>query len=157
MSWGRPGYAPRLLLGISSIHFGHLVQSGKLYYSFWIILNLTHCLFTKSFAFQLEKRVQFHEHLRPVCLPTAATNLAPGTLCTVIGWGKKNDTDCTYHIAIYTRKNIMFKTFTHGIRYSDWSKCRLLILTHISSFRFSFRIRAGCERGPGSCSESTSV
>ncbi|XP_032685944.1 uncharacterized protein LOC116851037 isoform X2 [Odontomachus brunneus] len=43
--------------------------------------------------FQLEKRVQFHEHLRPVCLPTAATNLAPGTLCTVIGWGKKNDTD----------------------------------------------------------------
>ncbi|XP_076684868.1 uncharacterized protein LOC143377485 [Andrena cerasifolii] len=43
--------------------------------------------------FQLEKRVQFHEHLRPVCLPTANTHLIPGTLCTVIGWGKKNDTD----------------------------------------------------------------
>ncbi|XP_046818852.1 uncharacterized protein LOC124424171 isoform X3 [Vespa crabro] len=41
---------------------------------------------------QLEKRVQFHEHLRPVCLPNATTNLAPATLCTVIGWGKKNDT-----------------------------------------------------------------
>ncbi|XP_043259003.1 uncharacterized protein LOC122401117 [Colletes gigas] len=43
--------------------------------------------------FQLEKRVQFHEHLRPVCLPTVNMHLIPGTLCTVIGWGKKNDTD----------------------------------------------------------------
>ncbi|KZC07370.1 Atrial natriuretic peptide-converting enzyme, partial [Dufourea novaeangliae] len=43
--------------------------------------------------FQLEKRVQFHEHLRPVCLPTADTHLVPNTMCTVIGWGKKNDTD----------------------------------------------------------------
>ncbi|CAK9832349.1 Atrial natriuretic peptide-converting enzyme [Anthophora retusa] len=43
--------------------------------------------------FQLEKRVQFHEHIRPVCLPTVKTELIPGTLCTVIGWGKKNDTD----------------------------------------------------------------
>ncbi|XP_011702665.1 PREDICTED: atrial natriuretic peptide-converting enzyme isoform X2 [Wasmannia auropunctata] len=43
--------------------------------------------------FQLEKRVQYHEHLRPVCLPTADTNLTPDTKCTVIGWGKKNDTD----------------------------------------------------------------
>lgn len=48
------------------------------------------------YYFQLEKRVQFHEHLRPVCLPTANTQLIPGTLCTVIGWGKKNDTDSTY-------------------------------------------------------------
>nr|KAF7435742.1 hypothetical protein H0235_003933 [Vespula pensylvanica] len=45
---------------------------------------------------QLEKRVQFHEHLRPVCLPNATTNLAPATLCTVIGWGKKNDTQGKY-------------------------------------------------------------
>ncbi|XP_076753401.1 uncharacterized protein LOC143424905 [Xylocopa sonorina] len=43
--------------------------------------------------FQLERRVQFHEHLRPVCLPKANMHLIPGTLCTVIGWGKKNDTD----------------------------------------------------------------
>ncbi|XP_019885727.1 atrial natriuretic peptide-converting enzyme isoform X2 [Ooceraea biroi] len=43
--------------------------------------------------FQLERRVQYHEHLRPVCLPTVATNLTPGTICTVIGWGKKNDTE----------------------------------------------------------------
>ncbi|XP_076246920.1 atrial natriuretic peptide-converting enzyme [Calliopsis andreniformis] len=45
--------------------------------------------------FQLEKRVPFNEHLRPVCLPTANTHLAPGTMCTVIGWGKKNDTDAS--------------------------------------------------------------
>ncbi|XP_033366977.1 uncharacterized protein LOC117243520 [Bombus vosnesenskii] len=51
--------------------------------------------------FQLEKRVQFHEHLRPVCLPTADTHLIPGTLCTVIGWGKKNDTDSSeYELAV---------------------------------------------------------
>ncbi|KAK9306878.1 hypothetical protein QLX08_002524 [Tetragonisca angustula] len=51
--------------------------------------------------FQLEKRVQFHEHLRPVCLPTADTDLTPGTLCTVIGWGKKNDTDTSeYELAV---------------------------------------------------------
>ncbi|KAI4503391.1 hypothetical protein M0802_001613 [Mischocyttarus mexicanus] len=50
---------------------------------------------------QLEKRVQFHEHLRPVCLPTATTNLPPATLCTVIGWGKKNDTqDAEYEPAV---------------------------------------------------------
>ncbi|KAK2578908.1 hypothetical protein KPH14_011122 [Odynerus spinipes] len=50
---------------------------------------------------QLEKRVQFHEHLRPVCLPNAKTNLAPATLCTVIGWGKKNDTkDAEYEPAV---------------------------------------------------------
>ncbi|XP_025270509.1 uncharacterized protein LOC105249312 isoform X1 [Camponotus floridanus] len=43
--------------------------------------------------FQLERRVHYNDHLKPVCLPTAATNLKPGTLCTVIGWGKKNDTE----------------------------------------------------------------
>lgn len=43
--------------------------------------------------FQLSKRVGFHEHLRPVCLPKANIELAPGTICTVIGWGKKEDTD----------------------------------------------------------------
>ncbi|XP_008211465.1 atrial natriuretic peptide-converting enzyme isoform X2 [Nasonia vitripennis] len=43
--------------------------------------------------FQLERRVEFHEHLRPVCLPPANIDLAPGTVCTVIGWGKKEDTE----------------------------------------------------------------
>ncbi|KAL0114337.1 hypothetical protein PUN28_011533 [Cardiocondyla obscurior] len=43
--------------------------------------------------FQLERRVQYHEHLRPVCLPTADTNLEPNTNCTIIGWGKKNDSE----------------------------------------------------------------
>ncbi|XP_076384843.1 uncharacterized protein LOC117228049 isoform X2 [Megalopta genalis] len=46
--------------------------------------------------FQLEKRVQFHDDLRPVCLPSADKVLVPGTVCTVIGWGKKNDSDSTY-------------------------------------------------------------
>ncbi|XP_050446690.1 atrial natriuretic peptide-converting enzyme [Cataglyphis hispanica] len=43
--------------------------------------------------FQLERPVQYNDHLKPVCLPSATTDLTPGTLCTVIGWGKKNDTD----------------------------------------------------------------
>lgn len=44
--------------------------------------------------FQLRNRVNFHDHLRPVCLPNPNTELSPGTICTVIGWGKKEDTDC---------------------------------------------------------------
>ncbi|XP_072749852.1 uncharacterized protein [Anoplolepis gracilipes] len=43
--------------------------------------------------FQLERPVHYNDHLKPVCLPTAATNLTPGTVCTVIGWGKKNDSE----------------------------------------------------------------
>ncbi|XP_058798325.1 atrial natriuretic peptide-converting enzyme-like [Phymastichus coffea] len=43
--------------------------------------------------FQLEHRVEFHEHLRPVCLPPANIDLKPATECTVIGWGKKEDTE----------------------------------------------------------------
>lgn len=41
--------------------------------------------------FQLATRVAFHEHLLPVCLPPALRELQPGTECTVIGWGKKED------------------------------------------------------------------
>lgn len=42
--------------------------------------------------FQLSKRVAFHEHLLPVCLPPPGLEeLKPGTVCTVIGWGKKED------------------------------------------------------------------
>ncbi|XP_076280974.1 uncharacterized protein LOC143209360 [Lasioglossum baleicum] len=51
--------------------------------------------------FQLEKRVQFHDDLRPVCLPPANKPLVPGTVCTVIGWGKKNDSDTSeYELAV---------------------------------------------------------
>ncbi|KAL1492648.1 hypothetical protein ABEB36_010876 [Hypothenemus hampei] len=42
--------------------------------------------------FQLSNRVTFHEHLLPVCLPKPNKELKPGTNCTVIGWGKKEDT-----------------------------------------------------------------
>ncbi|XP_060537092.1 atrial natriuretic peptide-converting enzyme-like [Cylas formicarius] len=42
--------------------------------------------------FQLSSRVTFHEHLLPVCLPKPNKELKPGTICTVIGWGKKEDT-----------------------------------------------------------------
>ncbi|XP_031338612.1 atrial natriuretic peptide-converting enzyme-like isoform X2 [Photinus pyralis] len=42
--------------------------------------------------FQLSTKVTFHEHLLPVCLPSADQELPPGTICTVIGWGKKEDT-----------------------------------------------------------------
>ncbi|XP_025832340.1 atrial natriuretic peptide-converting enzyme-like [Agrilus planipennis] len=41
--------------------------------------------------FQLASRVTFHEHLLPVCLPSSTKELRPGTVCTVIGWGKKED------------------------------------------------------------------
>lgn len=50
--------------------------------------------------FQLSSRVTFHEHLLPVCLPPANKELVPGTVCTVIGWGKKEDTGSkTLHYA----------------------------------------------------------
>ncbi|XP_014216293.1 atrial natriuretic peptide-converting enzyme-like [Copidosoma floridanum] len=42
--------------------------------------------------FQLAHRVEFHEHLRPACLPSANIDLA-NKVCTVIGWGKKEDSD----------------------------------------------------------------
>uniref|UniRef100_A0A1B0C9Z5 Putative trypsin-like serine protease n=1 Tax=Lutzomyia longipalpis TaxID=7200 RepID=A0A1B0C9Z5_LUTLO len=41
--------------------------------------------------FQLSTRVAFHEHLLPVCLPPPLKEIKPGTNCTVIGWGKKED------------------------------------------------------------------
>lgn len=40
---------------------------------------------------QLSTRVAFHEHLLPVCLPPPLKEIKPGTHCTVIGWGKKED------------------------------------------------------------------
>ncbi|KAH8277575.1 hypothetical protein KR018_001456 [Drosophila ironensis] len=47
-----------------------------------------------SVNFQLATRVSFHEHLLPVCLPPPSVrNLHPGTLCTVIGWGKREEKD----------------------------------------------------------------
>jgi corin len=48
------------------------------------------------FLSQLRSRVTFHEHLLPVCLPTRDRELSPGTLCTVIGWGKREDKDGEY-------------------------------------------------------------
>ncbi|XP_055528034.1 uncharacterized protein LOC129720570 isoform X2 [Wyeomyia smithii] len=42
--------------------------------------------------FQLATRVAFHEHLLPVCLPPPhIRELPPGTNCTVVGWGKRED------------------------------------------------------------------
>uniref|UniRef100_A0A1B0D2D8 Uncharacterized protein n=1 Tax=Phlebotomus papatasi TaxID=29031 RepID=A0A1B0D2D8_PHLPP len=41
--------------------------------------------------FQLSTRVAFHEYLLPVCLPPPLKEIKPGTHCTVIGWGKKED------------------------------------------------------------------
>ncbi|XP_058465582.1 uncharacterized protein LOC131439060 isoform X2 [Malaya genurostris] len=42
--------------------------------------------------FQLATRVAFHEHLLPVCLPPHhMRELMPGTNCTVVGWGKRED------------------------------------------------------------------
>ncbi|XP_024083627.1 atrial natriuretic peptide-converting enzyme isoform X2 [Cimex lectularius] len=49
--------------------------------------------------FQLQQRVTFHEHLLPVCLPSEGEDLVPGTYCTVIGWGKREDTDLSEYEA----------------------------------------------------------
>lgn len=57
--------------------------------------------------FQLSSRVTFHEHLLPVCLPPANKHLIPGTVCTVIGWGKKEDTGSKLFSIINLIKTIM--------------------------------------------------
>ncbi|XP_072154479.1 brain-specific serine protease 4-like [Bemisia tabaci] len=52
--------------------------------------------------FQLKTKVEFHEHLVPVCLPPPNYELAPGTMCTVIGWGKTDDSHASgYEAAVY--------------------------------------------------------
>ncbi|KAL1465624.1 hypothetical protein WDU94_005178 [Cyamophila willieti] len=42
--------------------------------------------------FQVKQKVKFNDHLLPVCLPPPNYELEPGTRCTVIGWGKREDT-----------------------------------------------------------------
>ncbi|KAF6214052.1 hypothetical protein GE061_011783 [Apolygus lucorum] len=49
--------------------------------------------------FQLQNKVAFHEHLRPVCLPEPDRLLEPGTNCTVIGWGRKEDSNLSEYEA----------------------------------------------------------
>lgn len=52
------------------------------------------------FPSQLATRVAFHDHLLPVCLPpTDMKELAAGTRCTVIGWGKKEDKNREFILA----------------------------------------------------------
>lgn len=54
--------------------------------------NLIFYFRSPSLFLQLATRVAFHDHLLPVCLPpTDMKELAAGTRCTVIGWGKKED------------------------------------------------------------------
>ncbi|KAH8407555.1 hypothetical protein KR222_005316 [Zaprionus bogoriensis] len=60
-------------------------------------------LISALLALQLAHRVAFHEHLLPVCLPPPnIKNLRPEQLCTVIGWGKREDKDpkSTYEFVI---------------------------------------------------------
>jgi len=124
--------------------------------AYHIIANLSLAL-TLECWLQLERRVQYHEHLRPVCLPTVATNLTPGTICTVIGWGKKNDTECEYR---QPRKRCFTIEFSLRISRSSilsvsprnclswahtWSKT--VIILSLCPRR---RVRASRERGQGS-------
>lgn len=63
--------------------------------------------------FQLKQKVKFNDHLLPVCLPPPNYELAPGTRCTVIGWGKRED----------TRGRFLQKSITylfHGNAYPSW-------------------------------------
>ncbi|CAG0903156.1 unnamed protein product, partial [Cyprideis torosa] len=59
-------------------------------------------LFDKDVALlELDRPVEFHETLRPVCLPVAGHRIPVGTRCTVIGWGKSsNDPKTDYEVAI---------------------------------------------------------
>lgn len=50
--------------------------------------------------FQLKEKVKFNEHLLPVCLPPADYDLKPGTNCTVIGWGKKENNVSSYETTV---------------------------------------------------------
>lgn len=84
--------------------------------------------------FQLSSRVTFHEHLLPVCLPPANRELVPGTVCTVIGWGKKEDT---------------------GSKICAARRYRCLLLCFKMSR--SVWIRTGSERSRSSRSESRSL
>ncbi|RZF46289.1 hypothetical protein LSTR_LSTR012000 [Laodelphax striatellus] len=49
--------------------------------------------------FQLQTPVTFHDHLLPVCLPPVDYHLQPGMLCTVIGWGKREDSEVSEYEA----------------------------------------------------------
>lgn len=53
-----------------------------------------------DFPSQLASRVTFHEHLLPVCLPSPNRELEPGTTCTVIGWGKKDEYGSKYNVSV---------------------------------------------------------
>lgn len=41
---------------------------------------------------RLKESIKFNDHVRPACLPKTDRRLPVGTRCTVIGWGKQNDT-----------------------------------------------------------------
>lgn len=58
-------------------------------------ISLIFCYLLAYFLpLQLATRVAFHEHLLPVCLPPPSIkSLRPEQLCTVIGWGKREDKD----------------------------------------------------------------
>lgn len=58
--------------------------------------------------FQLASRVTFHEHLLPVCLPPPNRELTPGTICTVIGWGKREDKGSKYLKFLYSIRSGVF-------------------------------------------------
>jgi corin len=48
--------------------------------------------------------VAFHEHLLPVCLPPPEMKeLEAGTVCTVIGWGKKEDKNSELSIILHKK------------------------------------------------------
>lgn len=53
---------------------------------------------------QLASRVTFHEHLLPVCLPSPNRELEPGTTCTVIGWGKKDESGSKYNVTVCIKR-----------------------------------------------------
>ena len=83
------------LFQVSSEYYIHIVY---IFFIIWKLLSIqiiSNYILT-TLLLQLEHRVEFHDHLRPVCLPKAETDLKPGTNCTVIGWGKKEDNESKF-------------------------------------------------------------
>lgn len=83
----------------------------------WCGIWLTDCVI--NYLPQLEKRVTFHEHLLPVCLPHANFHLKPNKNCTVIGWGKRKDEDGNRDVDFVARCFAHLVTFCSRLRAGD--------------------------------------
>lgn len=74
------------------------------------------------FPLQLATRVAFHEHLLPVCLPPPhIREMVPGTNCTVVGWGKREDS-CKYSSSpLYHTEHSTIRLWSADFSIYEWN------------------------------------